>query len=106
MKLKTQLRESGLERLLEIAQYWDLAPGQNGHRSAESEIEAADNSESLADYLYPRMQAPAHFKMAFERLEAPQRTLIYFLAMHGGELPIDEIRHRCGFKNCEELHEI
>jgi hypothetical protein len=109
MKLKTQLREAGLERLLEIASFWDLTPGENitgGASEAtegDTESESLEDSESLADYLYPRMQTPANFKAAFDKLDTSHREWVYFLALHGGELPLEEMRRRCGFASNEEL---
>jgi hypothetical protein len=87
VKLKSHLRRSPLETLQAIAEFWRLEP---------EAPEARENAEALADHLYPRLQSPAPFKQAFERLEGSERELVYFLALHGGELPVDEFRRRAG----------
>lgn len=96
MKLKTHLRASSLEQLTEIAGFWDLSPAD--------EAVAADPA-TLADYLYPRMQTPTHFRVAFDKLDAAQREWVYLLALHGGELPVDEFRKRTGFPNATAMQE-
>src|SRR5262245_53575307 len=110
MKLKTQLREAGLDALREIARFWDLmpeavpsgAPGAIARDDGEP-ADALSDAEALADYLYPRMQAAANFKATFDKLDTQQREAIYFLALNGGELPIEEMRKRSGFATNEDL---
>ena len=97
MKLKTHLRETPLDRLRLIAVFWDLLP-------AEPAI--ADDRDALADYLYPRMQTTTHFRLAFDKLDGREREWIYFLALHGGELPTEEFRRRCRFQTPESLAEV
>lgn len=94
MKLKGQLRESTPELLRSIAAFWKLTP--------EGE-DLPDDSEALTRYLYPRLQAAAQFKAAFENLEVSQREIIYFLTLHGGELPVDEFRRRAGLHEDAEF---
>ena len=97
MKLKTHLRDATLERLQAIAGFWDLMPGEDA---------VAGDSQALADYLYPRMQTPANFRSTFDKLEGVGRKLVYFLALHGGELPVDEVRRRCHFESAEEMEAV
>jgi len=92
MKLKSRLRATSLETLRATAEFWGLKP--------EDESCLA-STESLADYLYPRLQTASNFQVAFERLEVREREIVYFLALHGGELPIEEARRRCGLRDRE-----
>lgn len=94
MKLKTHLHETPADRLCAIAEFWNLQP--------PPEV-ASDNAAALAEFLYPRMQTATHLRAAFDRLDAGQRQLIYLLVLHGGELPLDEMRRRCGMANQQEL---
>ncbi|MEN6627137.1 MAG: helicase-associated domain-containing protein [Candidatus Sumerlaeia bacterium] len=94
MKLKTHLHETSLERLRAIAEFWGLQPPPDI---------TADDPAALAEFLYPRMQTAANLRAAFDRLDASQRQLVYLLALHGGELPVDEMRRRCGMANQQEL---
>lgn len=87
MKLKSQLRESPLELLQSIAEFWDLKP---------DDPKVWEDPVSLADYLYPRVQVQSQFKQAFDRLEPSEREFVYFLTLHGGELPAEEFRRRTG----------
>lgn len=96
MKLKTHLREATLERLQAIASFWGLEPTE--------EAVMAD-SQALADHLYPRMQTPVNFRTAFDKLENKGREWVYYLALHGGELPVDEMRRRCRFETLEAMSE-
>jgi len=97
MKLKTHLRESTLEQLRTIAEFWDLAP---------AEAALAEDRDALADHLYPRMQTMTHFHLAFDKLDGKEREWIYFLALHGGELSVEEFRKRCRFATPEALCEV
>ena len=94
MKLKTHLRKAPLEQLRQIAHFWELCP---------SDPATLEDSQALADHLYPRMQTAPHFKTAFDKLSSRQREILYFLAIHGGELPSDEFRKRCNIGSASEL---
>lgn len=96
MKLKSQLRSASLEALRSIADFWSLDP--------ESD-ETLRDPIALGEYLYPRLQASTQFKHAFERLEVGERELVYFLALHGGELPVEEFRRRTGLHDEEKMNE-
>ena len=97
MKLKTHLRETSLERLRKIAEFWDLVP---------LEAAVSDDRDMLAEYLYPRMQTTTNFRVAFDKLEGREREVIYFLALHGGELPGEEFRKRARIATPEALGEL
>ncbi len=96
MKLKGRLRQASPELLQSIAEYWKLTP---------EDEPLSDDSEQLTKYLYPRLQAPAQFKAAFEGLEVSEREITYFLTLHGGELPVDEFRRRTGLHDAEKFEE-
>lgn len=96
MKLKARLRLASPDLLKSIAEFWRLLPEEGA---------LPDDSESLSRYLYPRLQAPAQFKAAFEALEVSEREIIYFLTLHGGELPVDEFRRRTGLHDDSQFEE-
>ncbi len=96
MKLKSLLRKSSPERLRSIADFWEIP--LNGQS-------AAADGETLADYLYPRLQSPSHFRQAYEKLGAREREWVYLSAIHGGELPVEEFRRRCGFDSGQRMSE-
>ena len=87
MKLKSCLRRSSHELLRSIAAFWGIEP------SARNVI---DDRSRLSEYLYPRLQARSNFKQTFERLEVGEKEIVYFLALHGGELPVEEFQRRTG----------
>lgn len=97
MKLKGQLRGSSLDVLQTIADFWGIKP---------EEPAVWESPLDLAEYLYPRLQTPTQFKQAFDRLEISERELVYFLTLHGGELPVDEFRRRTGLHTEEQWLEI
>lgn len=99
MKLKTHLRDCTYARLRSIADFWGLALEE------PDPPELPENTEPLASHLYPRVQTPGHFKAAFERLETGDRDIVYFLALHGGELPVDEFRRRTGLHDDARFEE-
>ncbi len=96
MKLKTHLRECNLDQLRAIADWWGLQL-----EAGEPALDAA----GLAEYLYPRMQVASNFRNAFDQLTPAQRDWVYFLAIHGGELPIEEFRKRCRFETADAMNE-
>lgn len=97
MKLKTHLRETSLERLRAIAEFWELVPADPA---------VAEDRDALAEHLYPRMQTTSNFRLAFDKLEGRHREYVYFLALHGGELPQDEFRKRARIATPEALTEL
>lgn len=94
MKLKTHLRQCSLDHLHMIARFWDLCPTDEGVWQSRAK---------MADYLYPRMQTTSNFRPVFEKLDGPQRHWVYFLTLHGGELPVEEFRRRNCFDNAQEM---
>lgn len=104
MKLKSLLREQNLETLREIAAFWEIHPPQESQTQGGSESREAQadegpvstiDAQALRDHLYPRLQSSAHFQQAFEKLDKAQADIVYFLAIHGGNLAHDELRRRC-----------
>ncbi len=94
MKLKSQLRACSLDQLREITRVWGLVP---------SDSAISGEKDALVEHLYPRMQSVGHFQAVFELLSPRQRDMVYFLAVHGGELPVDEMRRRCGFESADSM---
>lgn len=79
--LKAILRTASPEALESISEFW-------GFKS--------DNGDGAVspDFLYPRMQSAQYFRAAFDRLQPQERDTLTFLAMHGGQLPQQEIAER------------
>ncbi|MCE5229962.1 helicase-associated domain-containing protein, partial [bacterium] len=96
MKLKTHLHETSIDRLRAVAEFWNLIPPPDVSH---------EDAAALAEFLYPRMQTVGNLRAAFDRLDAAQRQLIYLLTLHGGELPVDEMRRRCDMQNQQELQD-
>jgi hypothetical protein len=97
MKLKTHLRETPLDRLQAIARFWESMPADGA---------TAGDPAALAEYLYPRMQTAGNCRAAFDKLDADCRQYVYFLALHGGELPVDEFRKRMRIDSAAAFDEI
>ena len=78
----------------------ELEPGEEVPPPAPVNAQALQ----LAEYLYPRMQAAALFREVFDKLPSLERDWVYLLAVHGGELPVEEMRRRCGFESLEAMN--
>ena len=90
MKLKSALRSLSTDALEDINRFWSLPlPAQEG---------AQLDQDQWIEHLYPRLQNPAHFRNAFDRLSEFERHLLHFLAIHGGNLDVKELRKRCFMK--------
>jgi len=86
LKLRGQLRALDAAVLKSIADFWKL--------KLPEEVLAAEGSQELADFLYPRLQAQQYFRPAFDRLSASDKDLVYFFAIHGGEMGAIEVATR------------
>lgn len=89
MKLKSILRNLPFDHLEAILAFWgihqpDFAPDQ----------EENERRDRLAEHLYPRLQMSQYFMPAFEKLGSQEKDLVYFLAIHGGDLRYGEARER------------
>ena len=80
------------------------AESSAGEAAVTREVERAAG-DPLAEYLYPRMQIASNLKAAFDKLTPGQRELIYLLALHGGELPAEEMRRRVGLESAPQFAE-
>ena len=95
MKLKTILRNMPLEHLEAVVQYWQIHLPHFDPDCTEQE-----RRDRLAEHLYPRLQMAQYFMPAFEKLANEEKDLVYFLAIHGGDLPHGEVLERV-FQNDE-----
>lgn len=89
MKLRTILQGLTPNQLSAIADFWQLSP------PADIDPSTPEGHRRLVEFLYPRMQTAKYFFKTCERIRETQRTLLKFLAVHGGELPLQEIETRC-----------
>lgn len=89
MKLTPILSGQDAETLLAIASHWEISVSAVG--VSES---AGERCTALVAELEPRMVSEHYFHGAFERLEAHDRTLLYFMVAHGGVLSVDELSAR------------
>lgn len=88
MKLKSILRRQKPETLEQIVDFWGIQPPV---RSSDDNGQWRDQ---LVEHLYPRLQGGPYFRAAFDELAEDERNLVYFLAIHGGDLTIEEVRSR------------
>ncbi len=74
MKLKSVLKKLSSESLRRITEFWEIPPPPSS------------DPDEVVEFLYPRLQQKPHFEAAFRKLAGPEKELIQFLAMHGGDL--------------------
>ncbi|HBF35327.1 TPA: hypothetical protein DDW35_12270, partial [Candidatus Sumerlaeota bacterium] len=86
MKLKSLLRNLPLADLEAIQAFWQFPPLPTKDRTP--------TVDDWVEHLYHRLQNPASFQGAFNRLTDFQRELCQTLAIHGGSLDVSEIRRR------------
>ncbi|MBN1518018.1 helicase-associated domain-containing protein [Candidatus Sumerlaeota bacterium] len=89
MKLKSILKSMELAQLQDIQKYWGVhemifSPG----------VPSAKQKLQLVEYLYPRLQISQYFMGAYNRLGMGEKDLMYFLAIHGGDMGESEILQR------------
>ncbi|MCX8037305.1 MAG: helicase-associated domain-containing protein [Candidatus Sumerlaeia bacterium] len=89
MKLKTMLRSLPLEHLQTIVDFWNIS-----RPDLDADQPDSERRERLIEHLYPRLQMAQHVLPAFEKLADDEKDLIYFLVIHGGDLPADEVLER------------
>ncbi|MGI8905083.1 MAG: helicase-associated domain-containing protein [Candidatus Sumerlaeaceae bacterium] len=86
LKLRAALRNVDADTLASISDFWGF--------KASSRTETEGTAQDAADYLYPRLQAAQYFRPAFDRLSRTEKDLVYFLAIHGGEMGLSELAAR------------
>jgi hypothetical protein len=89
MKLRSILRILSLDHLEAIAEFWGINKPELD--SIQSEAQRRDR---LVEYLYPRLQMAQYFLPAFEKLADENKDLVYFLTIHGGDVPSGEVLER------------
>jgi len=89
MKLRSLLRSLSPDGLRAIFEFWGIAEPQLQPSSDEAQWR-----DDLVEYLSPRLQVPQAFAEAFEKLPDEEKDLIYFLVIHGGDLPYGEVLKR------------
>jgi hypothetical protein len=96
MKLKSVLKNQPTDILEEILTFWNILP-----LTFDEQIDDEQRRELLSEYLYPRLQQPHYFSAAYQNLSSDEQDLIFFLAIHGGDLEKQEVLQRF-FANDEE----
>lgn len=86
LKLRAGLRSLSDATISAIADHWGF--------SRSDEMQAATTVQDKADFLYPRLQAPQYFRPTFDKLSSQEKDLLYFLALHGGEMGFAELATR------------
>ncbi|MFH0793302.1 MAG: helicase-associated domain-containing protein [bacterium] len=99
MKLKSILKQLSCEDLRSIVDYWRIHPP-----ALEDCREDETRKSRMVDYLYPRLQLPQYFDHAYKSLRADEKDLVYFLAIHGGDVERTELIDRF-FKGNEKKFE-
>lgn len=87
LKLRALLRQLPDEQLKRISKNWGFADGRKENLEGLS-------GDSLADYLYPRMNSEKYFQQMWDSLTEDERDTLKFLAVHGGMLSRDELAQR------------
>jgi len=88
LKLRALLRQLPDDQLREISKCWGFADTDRSTTSDDL------SGESLADYLYPRMNSEKYFQQMWKTLSEDERDTLKFLAVHGGELSREELSQR------------
>jgi len=88
MKLKSILRQLDIPTLEGIIKSWEILPPD---RPAQADEQW---HEHLVEFLYPRLQMAPYFRVAFDRLSQDEKDLVFFLAIHGGDLTMEEVARR------------
>jgi len=89
MKLKSILKMQSVDILRKIEEYWDITPADLSHQQTEEE-----QRKQLIANLYQRLQNRPLWEKVFSRLAKEERDLVNFLAIHGGDLHVNEVRDR------------
>ncbi|MCD6385405.1 helicase-associated domain-containing protein [Candidatus Sumerlaeota bacterium] len=88
MRLKSVLKTLNSNKLSEIARFWNI-PLPDLSNLSEKQVQSV-----IIENIYPRMQNQHYFNLAFKQLEEDEKELVYFLTIHGGELPRKECLQR------------
>jgi len=89
MKLRSILRTLALDHLEAIFGFWGI-----NRPDLDPTLGEAEQRERLLEHLYPRLQMSQYFTPAFEKLTDEEKDLVYFLTIHGGDLPRAEVLER------------
>ncbi len=89
MKLKSILRTLPYKTLADILDFWKIQPP-----TLDDELKEKHRQAIMADYLYPRLQNRQFFEGAYAKLSEEEKDVIFFLAIHGGDLEKEEVLER------------
>ena len=89
MKLKSILKTLDLERLKKIEKHWGVQP-----MVLDPSLTDRQKKSRLIDYLYPRLQISQYFMVVYDRLGMEEKDLLFFLAIHGGDVGEGEVHGR------------
>jgi len=89
MKLKPVLKKLALDHLEEIRRFWGIH-----EPDIRPDLGETEKRDRLAEHLYPRLQMSQYFIPAFEKLNEEEKEVVYFLAVHGGDLERGELLER------------
>ncbi len=99
MKLKSIVKTLPLATLESIHRFWEF-------NEIKTENGNGVDAQALADFLYPRLQLRHSFLSAFDKLAKDEKDLVYFLAIHGGDLEASETAERCCEGDQARLNEL
>jgi len=88
MKLKSILKLLSTDHLRQIEQHWGIAPAET------ADAKGGGAKEVLIGNLYQRLQNRNAWETATRDMTGPERDLINFLAIHGGDLEATEVCRR------------
>ncbi len=91
MKLKSILKTLKCPVLESIREFWEI----QSPLLPEKGTSEKRRQKKLMEYLYPRLQIEQYFRRAHNKLAKPEKNLICFLTIHGGDLEVEEVAMRC-----------
>ena len=98
MKLKSILKTLALSQLQTIEKHWGIHP-----MHFEPSLSDKDMKNQLVEYLYPRLQIGQYFMGVYDRLGMGEKDLLFFLAIHGGDIAENEVLERFFENNPERM---
>jgi len=89
MKLKSILKTLSREQLEHIQSHWEIAPAEIPGDATETEA-----VDALIANLYQKLQTRNSWETATRNLSKEEWNLINFLAIHGGDVDMQEVKER------------
>lgn len=99
MKLKSILKLQPVQQLQKIETFWSISPADLSAAASDEE-----KRQLLIANLYQRLQNRSLWERVFAALDADERNLVSFLAIHGGDLEQSEVVRRYFAGDSTRMH--